>query len=766
MAALLAAEDVSVTPVTFSARLRTNAADPSLLSIPVVVVAFLLLRRLHLIAPEPYWLYVTVVVVAGAFRVVYAALWGDARRTWHRSAYVGAAMAVIAVVAYSTGWGPILSIGFLFGAATALEVFGSQATVPCLVWTAIAMVLGQLAIALHLAPTMIHQPLVHGVAGLGLLGALLVIGLLGRADAKREAVEVQLRRSERRFSALVTSSSDIVIVVGTDGELQYASPAFESVLGYPSAEAHSFMGPSLLHPDDRAAIRAAMAASGVSSGSTIHEEIRLRRADGNWLWFEAAITNLTSDPDVNGFVANLRDITRRKDAEERLAHSAVHDALTGLPNRTLILDRAAQMLARARRENLSVAALFVDLDNFKDINDTLGHEAGDRLLQAVAQRFEGMLRASDTVGRMGGDEFVVLTESVPMAAGPELVADRIQDVLREPFQLEGYHQVPLVISASVGIATGVRASANELLRDADIALYRAKATGKDRWTMFEPAMQSAVLDRLELEMDLRSALDNGEFLLLYQPVFDLDSVRACGVEALLRWNHPRRGVLAPDQFIPSLEDTGLIVDVGRWVLTEACAQAARWYHQKHFLTMSVNVSMRQLETDALVEHVKQALEASGLDPGSLILEVTETTLMRDTEATVRRLRALKELGVMVAVDDFGTGYSSLAYLRQFPVDALKIDRSFVAAMADSPESVALIHTLVQLGRTLGIETLAEGIEEQWQLQRLQSERCERGQGFLFSRPVDSAAIEDLLAQAPALTGPVTSSDHPATTGVS
>ncbi len=743
MDSLLPAEDDPGPLTPFLSRLRTNAAEPALLAVLPVVAAFVLFRWFHFIADEPYWLYITLVLAAGASRVVYSALWAESRRRWHLGAYVGAAMAVIAVVAYSTGWGPILSIGFLFGAATALEVFGSKATVPCLVWTAVAMILGQLAIALHLAPTLIRRPLVHGVAALGLLGALFVIGLLGRADAAREASDAELRRSERRFAALVTSSSDIVIVADAGGVVTYASPAFESVLGYPSAEDQNLMADTLLHPEDQSGLTDIMGgAQGPSS--TIHEEIRLRRADGDWLWFEAAITDLRTDPDVNGYVANLRDITRRKDAEERLAHSAVHDALTGLPNRTLILDRAHQMVARARRENLSVAALFVDLDNFKDINDTLGHEAGDRLLQAVAHRFEGMLRASDTVGRMGGDEFVVLTESVPMAAGPELVADRIRDVLREPFCIEGYDQVPLAISASVGIATGVRESANELLRDADIALYRAKAMGKDRWMMFEPAMQSAVLDRLELEMDLRSALEHHEFLLLYQPVFDLDSVRACGVEALLRWRHPTRGVLAPDEFIPSLEDTGLIVDVGHWVLTEACEQAAQWHRRGHALTMSVNVSMRQLEIDAFVDHVRGALSRSGLDPGSLILEVTETTLMRDTDATVSRLKALKELGVLVAVDDFGTGYSSLAYLRQFPVDALKIDRSFVAAMGDSAESVALVHTLVQLGRTLGIETLAEGIEEQWQLERLQGENCERGQGFLFSRPVDPGAIEALL----------------------
>jgi diguanylate cyclase (GGDEF)-like protein len=457
-----------------------------------------------------------------------------------------------------------------------------------------------------------------------------------------------------------------------------------------------------------------------------------------------------------GSDASLINLVRKFDAERKnmaadLVHNALHDGLTGLPNRTLILDRATQMLARAGREKLSVAALFIDLDNFKDINDSLGHEAGDRLLQAVAQRFEAMCRAGDTVGRMGGDEFVVLTESLQQDSGPELVAERIRVVLSQPFRIEGYDQISLVVSASIGIATGVRATADELLRDADIALYQAKAMGKDRWTAFEPAMQSAVLNRLEIERDLRSALENDEFVLLYQPVFDLDSVQACGVEALLRWRHPRRGLLAPDEFIPSLEETGLIVDVGRWVLIKACEQAALWHRRGHSLTMSVNVSMRQLEVDALIDHVRDALASSGLDPGSLILEVTETTLMRDTGATVSRLKALKELGVLVAVDDFGTGYSSLAYLRQFPVDALKIDRSFVAAMGDSAEAVALVHTLVQLGRTLGIETLAEGIEEQWQLLRLQDESCERGQGFLFSRPVDPEAIEALLSGASSMT---------------
>jgi EAL domain-containing protein (putative c-di-GMP-specific phosphodiesterase class I) len=355
-----------------------------------------------------------------------------------------------------------------------------------------------------------------------------------------------------------------------------------------------------------------------------------------------------------------------------------------------------------------------------------------------------MLRASDTVGRLGGDEFVILAEGLSLAAGPELVAERIREVLREPFNIEGFEGLQITVTASIGIAVGDRDSAQELLRDADIALYRAKAAGRDGFIIFEAAMQLAALDRLELKSDLDAALAGGQFFLLYQPIFDLDNVRMRGVEALIRWNHPTRGVISPDDFIPVLEDSGMIVDVGRWVLGQACGQVAAWHRRGYRTTMSVNVSMRQLESDRLVDDVRAALAANDLDPGSLIIEVTESTLMRDAHATVSRLKKLKDLGVLIAIDDFGTGYSSLAYLRQFPVDVLKIDRSFVADMDGSPDSSALIHTLVELGRTLGLTTLAEGIEDASQLEELRSEQCDSGQGFIFSKPVTAEAVETIL----------------------
>jgi diguanylate cyclase (GGDEF)-like protein len=437
-----------------------------------------------------------------------------------------------------------------------------------------------------------------------------------------------------------------------------------------------------------------------------------------------------------------------------LRHQALHDALTGLPNRVLALDRAEQMLARARRQHLPVAALYVDVDGFKQVNDTFGHAAGDDLLKLVATRLRGVVRESDTAARLSGDEFVVLVEGSALDAGAELVAERLLDVLRQPYDVNGKIGRQLSLTASIGVASGLRGNATELLRDADVALYEAKTAGSNCYVMFESGMQTAAEDRLTFEMDLGEALEDKQLFLLYQPTFDLQSENVIGVEALIRWHHPTRGVIPPIDFIPVAEGTGLIVPIGRWVLDEACRQASAWRERGHRIGMSVNVSGRQLDDDELIEDVRGALERSGLEPEALTLEITETTLMRDAEATALRLRELKELGVRIAIDDFGTGYSSLAYLRQFPVDALKIDRSFIGGIAGSKEAAALIRTLVQLGKALQIETLAEGIEDQVQLETLQREHCDHGQGFLFSRPLDVGAVEAFLQASDSSTQPL------------
>jgi diguanylate cyclase (GGDEF)-like protein len=434
------------------------------------------------------------------------------------------------------------------------------------------------------------------------------------------------------------------------------------------------------------------------------------------------------------------ELTRR---QEELAFLATHDALTGLPNRTLILDRVEQMLVRSRRNQTPVAALFVDLDNFKSINDTLGHKAGDELLGAVTSRLKGVVRETDALGRLGGDEFVVVAEELSLAAGPELIAERLLEALSEPFKLAG-GDTRLTVTASVGIAMGDRTSADELLRDADIAMYRAKWDGKNRYVVFESGMQDAIQSRMELEMDLREAVEKDEFFLVYQPTFDLRDMSPNGVEALIRWQHPRRGVVQPNDFIPLLEETGLITQVGKWVLEVASRQGAIWREAGHPISMAVNVSGRQLDTDEFITDVRDALAESGLDAGALTLEITETTLMRNAEETARRLTAIKQLGVRIAIDDFGTGYSSLAHLQRFPVDALKIDRSFISRLTNNPEGETLLHTLVQLGKDLSIQTLAEGIEQQQELSLLQNEQCDSGQGFLYARPLDVDAAGTFL----------------------
>jgi diguanylate cyclase (GGDEF)-like protein len=434
--------------------------------------------------------------------------------------------------------------------------------------------------------------------------------------------------------------------------------------------------------------------------------------------------------------------------EEELSFLATHDALTGLPNRTLILDRVEQTLARSRRSKTPAAALFVDLDNFKDINDSLGHSAGDELLKAVAARLDGVIRDSDALGRLGGDEFVVISEELSLAASPELVAERLLEALKHPFKLGADKETRVSVTASVGIAIGSaigeRTSAEELLRNADIAMYRAKWDGKNRYSVFEIGMQETVQNRMELEMDLREALGKGEFFLAYQPTIDLSNMSPTGVEALIRWNHPTRGVMQPDDFIPLLEESGLITEVGKWVLEQACAQGAEWRAAGYPIKMAVNVSGRQLDTDQLLTDIEGALSASGLDPSALAIEVTETTLMRNIEETARRLTEIKALGVQIAIDDFGTGYSSLAHLQRFPVDALKIDRSFISGLTNNAEGETLIHSLVQLGKALSIETFAEGIEKRHELSLLRDEDCDTGQGFLFAHPLDVAATEAFL----------------------
>jgi len=471
---------------------------------------------------------------------------------------------------------------------------------------------------------------------------------------------------------------------------------------------------------------------------------------------ERALGMLQRSLDVTAVkVCELFEEARQRSHEElarrqrELVFLATHDALTGLPNRTLILDRIEQALTRARPRREPVAALFIDLDNFKAINDSLGHGVGDELLCAVAARLGGVTRETDALGRLGGDEFVVIADGLSLAAGPELIAERLLEAFEEPFALGAVEERRVFMKASIGIATDHRASgsAEELLRDADIAMYRAKWGGRERYLVFEPPMREEAQSRLELEMDLRGALGNEEFFLVYQPTFDLKRLVPTGVEALIRWRRPGRGTAQPEEFIPLLEESGLIVEVGAWVLHEACTQVVEWQREGQPLRLAVNVSARQLETDDLIEHLGSTLRSSGFEPALLTLEITETALMRDAGETARRLAALKDLGVRIAVDDFGTGYSSLAHLRRFPIDVLKIDRSFIDQL-DGGEGEVLLSTLIDLGKALSIETTAEGIERPEDLTLIKAKECDSGQGFLFAHPLSVQDATSFFSQWP------------------
>jgi diguanylate cyclase (GGDEF)-like protein/PAS domain S-box-containing protein len=733
-------------PAGRRARLRTDPAVIAYLRGPLALLAILLLMHFGYIDRLSPWVWCVVFVTIPTCNFVADRIYEHNITPTTLSLRVAVQVAAVTAVIYLTGWGPVLWGAYAFIALEVIAKCGSRAWTAVVVWSLYGMAVGEVCIWQGWLPSRLPLPQATAITTMGAFVLFFVIRMAGATMEQKEEADAAVRLSEDRFRSLIQNSSDVTIIISGEGYYTYLSPAVEELLGYRPDELVGRQATDFVHRDDQEYMRTRLGADFQSSSGTAMLEFRMMRRDGTARDVEAVVSNQLGRPSVDGYVTNVRDITERKKFEELLSHRALHDPLTGLANRQLILDRADQMLVRARRNGDPVAAFFVDLDNFKDANDSLGHEAGDRLLQAVASRFVGLLRTSDTVGRLGGDEFVILAEGVSLSAGPAAIAERIRQVLKPAFYVEGFETIPITVSASVGIAVGDRPAAQDLLRDADIALYRAKGAGRDQSIVFEEAMQLAANERLALRSELDAALGAGEFTLLYQPIFDLRDLHIEGVEALIRWNHPTKGMIAPDQFIPALEDSGQIVDVGRWVLGEACSQLARWEAAGHRLSMSVNVSMRQLEFEGFVDDVRDALDTHGVAPESLLIEITESVLMKDAHATVDRLTRLKALGVLIAIDDFGTGYSSLAYLRQFPVDVLKIDRTFVSEMSGSPDAAALIHTLVELGRTLGLVTLAEGIEQQAQIEGLRLENCDHGQGFLFSRPVTPGAIEELLSQ--------------------
>ncbi len=572
------------------------------------------------------------------------------------------------------------------------------------------------------------------VKSLGSLASQVSLAL----DASSLAEERNRRRSEARFRSLVAHSSDLITVLDQDGVVTYQSPSVHRLLGYSVDELEGTLFGELLDESDRSRLDRILE---VPEGSDSHTfECSLRHHDGRWLKFEVQHTHLLEDEHVQGVVLNSRDISERKAFEEQLSHQAFHDPVTGLANRALFADRVGHALRSTVRTGALVAVMFIDLDDFKTINDSLGHQAGDAVLAEVAARLEQASRPSDTVARFGGDEFAVLLDGVSGSDEAAMIGDRLLVALEVPFDVDGQQVYP---RASMGICMSdedlLTQDTEELLRNADVAMYMAKRDTKGRYRLFEPAMHERVVERLALRGELQRALEDGQLEVYYQPVVRLSNGGNYGVEALLRWHHPTRGLVAPGSFIPLAEETGLILPIGRWVIDQACRKgAALQSGGLDAIRISVNLSVKQLQSDTIVEDVAGALRRTGLDPASLVLEVTETVMLEDADTAVQRLQALKDLGVRIAMDDFGTGYSSLSYLSRLPVDILKMDRAFLSGQIDDNGIAAAI---MAIGERLGLEVVAEGIERPDQIESLQSLGFELGQGFLFGRPMPSGALD-------------------------
>jgi diguanylate cyclase (GGDEF)-like protein/PAS domain S-box-containing protein len=551
--------------------------------------------------------------------------------------------------------------------------------------------------------------------------------------------ELTERKGQDRLAAMVEHSSDVVLLVDADGVMNYASPGLASTLGHRPADWTGRSLVDLVASDDRDAAGSELVkAANLPRGEMVKFEASLVRVDGQRRRMEATIANLLGGDAVDGLVATFRDVTEQRNLERQLSHRAFHDELTGLANRALFLDRMDHALRITRAEDDPVVVLFVDLDDFKSVNDALGHGVGDQMLRSIADRIRQVAGPGDTPARLGGDEFALLLEDRGGVDRALDVAESLLDALRQPVALAGYD---LAVLASVGVAVSTPGMTTAgLLRDADIAMYEAKRAGKSQIKIFDPAMRLTATRHLEFRSDLGSAIDRNQLRLVFQPMVDLRSHEVVGAESLLRWEHPTRGSIAPSEFIPIAERAGLIVPIGTWVIDQSIAAAARW-QTRGPQRVSVNVSAQQIRSPEFVDQVRHSLAVHRLDPSLLVLEITETMLVEEVEAARDNLAPLRELGVLIAIDDFGTGYCSLSYLQKFPVDIVKIDRQFIEELDGDPRGMSLAKMILQLTAGLDVMSVAEGIERPTQLRALQALGCDIGQGYLLSGPLEARELE-------------------------
>jgi diguanylate cyclase (GGDEF)-like protein/PAS domain S-box-containing protein len=843
---------------------------------PLAAVAIVALREMHLVSRSPIWLF-PVILVGGQLLTTASGFWWEQTRSHLRlHAWIASQAVVVTATIYATGWGPALAIGLVLVGQQALVVAGSSAERAVLGWTLSCLAVGQLLIALGWSPSLVPVPEVHGLAVLMAIGIAFSYRSLRSALIDKEDAAALTESRERRFRALVQSSSDVVFVIDTTAAVTYASPSCTDVLGHRPEMLLGAEKGIFVHENEIEDLRASLGRAVEAPRGTAELAFRIRHGDGTWRWLEGIATNLLEDPAVQGVVINARDVTERRArfeqqaaiaelgrdvlretslelvvesassvinrvmsarecriatvvdgydaegrrstaatdttiedadaasglsrlwipvgdpqrplahievytdsaithddeqfvegvagillsaivrtrAEDAIRHQATHDPLTGLPNRTLFNDRLEHALTRRARVGGYVAVMVVDLDGFKNVNDSLGHLTGDALLIAVADRFDAQLRDFDTIARLGGDEFAILVDDLDAPQQAGRVAQRALDALRTPLQLRDR---TVAIGASIGIALSDRADtkADRLLSHADAAMYRAKREGKGCYRVFEAAMHTAAVERMNLEQALRSALTQSALTVHYQPVVDTTSGRVVSFEALARWQHPQRGFVKPDTFIPLAEDSGLIVDLGRVVLFEACQQARAWQTKFPNVrpSISVNASRLQLAHPSFIQHVTDAITRSELDPSSLILEVTESVLAGESNRIINALDELRRAGVRIAIDDFGTGYSSFAALAELPIDILKIDKRFIDNIALDNQGRGFVTAIMQLAETLHLETIAEGVEQPEQREALAELGCTHIQGYLFSPPMPGDQTLSYLADKAAASRP-------------
>ncbi|WP_096302645.1 bifunctional diguanylate cyclase/phosphodiesterase [Jatrophihabitans sp. GAS493] len=582
--------------------------------------------------------------------------------------------------------------------------------------------------------------------------ALLVIASFGwmiwfrRLVARHRELQAKLTEQqtslvgEQRLAALIRNSGDVVAVCDADSTVSFVTPSVRRILGISVGDFIGTRFTSIVHPHDLDVCLHLLASPG--AGAETEVMLRVKHADGRTLHVEGTLSNRLADPAVGGLVLTLRDVTARRDMEERLKFQAFHDSLTGMANRQLFGDRLEHALVLRPGGPAELVVLFCDLDDFKSVNDTFGHGAGDQVLVEAGERLRSVVRAGDTAARLGGDEFAVLMESTDLAAA-QIVAERMQAALESPFEVAGRE---VTVRASIGLAHAVtgEVTAEVALRNADVAMYTAKDRGKSAIAVYEAKLHSEAMRRLELRADLQRALTRSELVLHYQPTIDLVTTEIIGFEALVRWQHPTLGLLGPDKFIPMAEETGLILPLGAWVLREACFAAADMQRPELQPKMSVNVASQQLSDPGFVQQVTALLAETQLPSDRLVLEITETVVLGDLEAVTPRLTALRELGVRIAIDDFGTGYSSLAYLSQLPIDLLKVDKSFVDHVTTNEQAASLAEAIIALSHNMKFTTVAEGIEHSDQADWLRELNCAYGQGYLWSRPVPLDDARNLL----------------------